>query len=340
MALLRQKVSVLPPRLEGLAALATNLSWSWNRDARDLLRTIDPPMWRETRHNPIAMLREVSPSRLERLAHDADFLARYDRVMNWIASDQQHDRTWFGRRYPNLMTKPIAYFCAEFGLHNSVPIYSCGLGILAGDHCKTASDLGLPFVGIGLSYMKGYFDQRLRADGWQEDSDDHVDPALTPLLEVRGRQGEGYLAVVETFTSGHIAMRLAHLPGAEAVFRRGIVARERGQVFEALGLPLHLDIGEYSEAIAAEVASAAREHAGASHALAVLIDLDEGADRMDLGGTIWVAVGREGDTVVRRARILGGREWIRLGAVEMGLDCLRRYLQGLPVIERTDFERR
>jgi nicotinamide-nucleotide amidase len=150
----------------------------------------------------------------------------------------------------------------------------------------------------------------------------------------------GRLAVVETFTAGHIAMRLAHLPGAEAVFRRGLVARERGQVFEALGLPPHLDIGEYSEAVAAEVASAAREHAGASHALAVLIDLDEGQDRMDLGGTIWVAVGREGDTVVRRARILGGREWIRLGAVEMGLDCLRRYLQGLPVIERTDFERR
>jgi nicotinamide-nucleotide amidase len=150
----------------------------------------------------------------------------------------------------------------------------------------------------------------------------------------------GRLAVVETFTAGHIAMRLAHLPGAEAVFRRGLVARERGQVFEALGLPLHLDIGEYSEAVAAEVASAAREQAGASHALAVLIDLDEGADRMDLGGTIWVAVGREGDTVVRRARILGGREWIRLGAVEMGLDCLRRYLQGLPVIERTDFEKR
>ncbi len=150
----------------------------------------------------------------------------------------------------------------------------------------------------------------------------------------------GRLAVVETFTAGHIAMRLAHLPGAEAVFRRGLVARERAQVFEALGLPPHLDIGEYTEAIAAEVAAAAREQSGASHALAVLIDLDEGNDRMDLGGTCWIAVGREGDTIVRRARILGGREWIRLGAVEMGLDCLRRYLQGLPVIERTDFERR
>jgi len=168
------------------------------------------------------------------------------------------------------------------------------------------------------------------------EDDQTLEGAVNAGLVAQG----GRVSVVETFTSGQIAMRLAHLPGAEAVFRRALVARDRGQVFEALRLPPHLDIGEYSEAVAAEVASAAREHGGASHALAVLIDLDEGHDRMDLGGTIWVAVGREGDTVVRRARILGGREWIRLGAVELGLDCLRRYLQGLPVIERTDFERR
>ncbi len=195
----RSKVSVLPPRLEGLGALATNLSWSWNREARDLLRNIDPPLWREVRHNPIALLREVSPSRLTRLAQDAHFLAEYDRVMEWMASDRHHERTWFARRYPGLLGRPVAYFCAEFGLHNSVPIYSGGLGILAGDHCKTASDLGIPFVGIGLSYMKGYFDQRLRSDGWQEDSDDHVDPILTPLLEVRGERGEPWLAIVPTF---------------------------------------------------------------------------------------------------------------------------------------------
>ncbi len=199
MPLLRQKISVLPPRLEGLAALATNLSWSWNREARELLRAIDPPLWRETRNNPIAMLREVAPSRLERLAKDPDFLGKYDRVMGWMANDQHAERTWFGRRNPELLDRPVAYFCAEFGLHNSVPIYSGGLGILAGDHCKTASDLGVPLVGIGLSYMKGYFDQRLRADGWQEDSDDHVDPGLTPLVPVRGRHGEPHLAVVNTF---------------------------------------------------------------------------------------------------------------------------------------------
>src|ERR1041384_1753958 len=195
----RAKVSVLPPRLEGLAALVTNLSWSWSREARALLRRIDPPLWRMVRQNPIELLREVPPSRLEQLARDPDFLVQYDRVMEWMALDRQQERTWFARRYPLLLERPVAYFCAEFGLHSSVPIYSGGLGVLAGDHCKSASDLGVPLVGVGLSYMKGYFDQRLRSDGWQEDSDDHVDPALTPLVELRGPRGEAWLAVVNTF---------------------------------------------------------------------------------------------------------------------------------------------
>jgi len=199
MPILRQKISLLPPRLEGLAALATNLTWSWNREARQMFREIDPPLWRETRQNPIALLREVAPSRLELLAKSPEFLATYDRLVEWFSSDQRTQGTWFERRYPKLMARPVAYFCAEFGFHNSVPIYSGGLGILAGDHCKAASDLGLPLVGVGLSYMKGYFDQRLRADGWQEDSDDHVDPTLTPLVELRGPHGEPYLATVNTF---------------------------------------------------------------------------------------------------------------------------------------------
>lgn len=195
----RAKVAVLPPRLEGLSALVTNLSWSWNREARELLRSIDPPLWRQVRHNPIRLLREVNPSRLEQLAGDAQFLQQYDRVVEWMAADRQYERTWFARRYSDLAARPVAYFCAEFGLHNSVPIYSGGLGVLAGDHCKQASDLGVPLVGVGLGYMKGYFDQRLRGDGWQEDSDDHVDPALTPLIELSGPHNEPWLAVVSTF---------------------------------------------------------------------------------------------------------------------------------------------
>jgi starch phosphorylase len=199
MANSRPKMTTLPPRIEGLTALVANLSWSWNREARELLRGMDLPLWRQLRHNPIHLLREISATRLEQLAHDPQFLHQYDLVMEWMASDRAPERTWFARRYPKLLDHPVAYFCAEFGFHNSVPIYSGGLGVLAGDHCKAASDLGVPLVGIGLSYMKGYFDQRLRSDGWQEDSDDHVDPALTPLVELPGRGGESWLAVVETF---------------------------------------------------------------------------------------------------------------------------------------------
>ncbi|HLG06084.1 MAG TPA: alpha-glucan family phosphorylase [Gemmatimonadales bacterium] len=197
----RPKVPPLPPRLEGLSALVVNLSWSWNRGARALLRSIDPPIWRQVRHNPIALLHEVPTTRLERLAQDPEFLRRYDVVMEWMAADRTSDRTWFARHHPKLLDPPrsIAYFCAEFGFHSSVPIYSGGLGVLAGDHCKSASDLGVPLVGVGLGYMKGYFDQRLRGDGWQEDSDDHVDPLLTPLTELRGSGGEPWLTTVETF---------------------------------------------------------------------------------------------------------------------------------------------
>jgi len=155
------------------------------------------------------------------------------------------------------------------------------------------------------------------------------------LRELASR--EARLSIVETFTSGQIAARVAHLPGAERVFRRGIVARDLGEVGVAVGLeavsaPPTRDTAE-------AVAQAARRHTGATHALAVLIDLDEGADRIEFGGAICLAVATADDVASRRSRIVGGREWVRLGAVEMGLDCLRRYLQGLPVSERIDFEK-
>jgi len=141
------------------------------------------------------------------------------------------------------------------------------------------------------------------------------------------------LSIVETFTSGAIAARVAHLPGAERVFRRGLVARDLGEVCAAVGLDGAGGAGELTRETAEAVARAARRQTGATHALAVLIDLDAGADRIDLGGTICL------EAASRRSRIHGGREWVRLGAVEMGLDCLRRYLQGLPVYERIDFEK-
>jgi nicotinamide-nucleotide amidase len=141
------------------------------------------------------------------------------------------------------------------------------------------------------------------------------------------------LTVVETFTGGQIAARISHLPGAETVFRHGTVARHLDQLF-GVTLPPQLD-QDTTEA----VAWAALGRTGATHALAVLIELDDGADRIDLGGTIWIGIATTERMAFRRSRILGGREWVRLGAVELALDCLRRFLQGLPVVERIDFEK-
>jgi nicotinamide-nucleotide amidase len=150
---------------------------------------------------------------------------------------------------------------------------------------------------------------------------------------------KGTLAVVETFTGGQIAARVAHLPGAEKVFRRGLVARDPAEIAATLGLDGGLIAGELSREVAEAMARAAHTETGASHALAVLIEVDDGPDRIDFGGSIYLAIAAAEGVESRRSRIYGGREWVRLGAVELGLDCLRRYLQGLPVTERTDFER-
>jgi nicotinamide-nucleotide amidase len=157
------------------------------------------------------------------------------------------------------------------------------------------------------------------------------------LGELTSRRGS--LSIVETFTGGQIAARLAHLPGAEKVFRRGLVARDLAEVCAAAGLEGTSPAGEITTETAEAVAQALRRQTSSTHALAVLIDLDEGADRIEFGGTVCLAISTEQDVASRRSRIVGGREWVRLGAVEMGLDCLRRYLQGLPVYERIDFEK-
>jgi nicotinamide-nucleotide amidase len=147
------------------------------------------------------------------------------------------------------------------------------------------------------------------------------------------------LSLVETFTAGQIAARIAHLPGAEKIVRRDIVARDLREVCAATGLDSGLATQGFSREMAEAVARASLRHTGSTHALAVLIDADEGADRIEFAGTVYLAIATAQDVAWRRSRIVGGREWMRLGAVEMSLDCLRRYLQGLPVYERIDFEK-
>ncbi len=206
MAQSRVRIPYLPPRIEGLATLATNLWWSWHLDARLVFRRIDEPLWHRTKHNPLELLRRVDPARLAACAGDPGFLALHDRVLDAFHRALNSRNTWFQDRFPDL-TRPIAYFCAEFGLHNSVPIYSGGLGILAGDHLKASSDLGVPLVGVGLFYTKGYFDQQLRIDGWQEDSDVRFDVESTPLERVAGPNGDPFLTTVRTFGRDiHIAV--------------------------------------------------------------------------------------------------------------------------------------
>jgi starch phosphorylase len=198
MIIQQSRIPYLPARIEGLAAIAMNLWWSWSREARGLFASIDVALWHRTRHNPLELLCRVDPARIAACASDSDFLRRYDDVMERVAREGDHGETWFARRYPQLNGRPVAYFCAEFGLHNSVPIYSGGLGVLAGDHCKSASDLGVPMVGVGLFYRKGYFDQRLSLEGWQEDSDEEYDVSSTPLVPVVGPNRQAWLTTVET----------------------------------------------------------------------------------------------------------------------------------------------
>ncbi|GMV07900.1 MAG: alpha-1,4 glucan phosphorylase [Gemmatimonadota bacterium] len=195
------KIPYLPERLQDLERLSLNLWWRWNRRARWMLRAIDPVLWSATRHNPVAMLRRVSPQRLAHCATDPEFLAEYDRVIQAFNRTLESEETWFRHHHPHVdQGRPVAYFCAEFGLHNSIPIYSGGLGVLAGDHCKAASDLGVPLVGVGLLYSKGYFDQRLNLEGWQEDSDETFDPEIMPLVRLTGPGGS--LSLASVMTSG------------------------------------------------------------------------------------------------------------------------------------------
>ncbi|MGE5201866.1 MAG: CinA family nicotinamide mononucleotide deamidase-related protein [Acidobacteriota bacterium] len=163
------------------------------------------------------------------------------------------------------------------------------------------------------------------------------DQTLEGVILAALRSQAATLAVAETFTGGQIAARLAPQPGAETLFRRGVVARDLGQCAAAVGLAAGLS--EISKESAEAVARALRAAAGSSHALAVLVELDEGADRIDFGATICIGIATEREAATRRSRIVGGRDWVRLGAVELGLDCLRRFLLGLPVTERIDFEK-
>ncbi len=179
----------LPENLERLRDIACNLWWCWHPDSIELLRRIDRRVWEEVNHNPIALLANVSQDRLNQLATDQSFLDHLDRV-SAASEDYLSESTWFQRSNPGLRDCLVGYFSLEFGLSEAVPVYSGGLGVLAGDHLKSASDLGLPLVGVGLLYQEGYFRQYLNPDGWQQEdysNNDFYLLPIQPMLDELGR---------------------------------------------------------------------------------------------------------------------------------------------------------
>ena len=177
----------LPERVSRLEELAYDLWWSWTPDARNVFRQLDYPLWRLTAHNPVRMLQLVPHDTIERASSDPRWLASYDSAIARLDAARAARNTWTAREAPELAGKSIAYFSAEFALHQSLPIYAGGLGVLAGDHCKEASDLGVPLIGVGFMYPQGYFHQNISAEGWQEEvyerlnwTDAPIEPAITP----------------------------------------------------------------------------------------------------------------------------------------------------------------
>ncbi len=182
-------LAALPAPIERLSVLARNLWWCWNPKAELLFSSLDAQAWDAMAHNPIRVLRSMTAQRLEALAGDPIFMSLYNGVMvDFDKYMQSLPNAWFPRRYRRSKLL-VAYFCAEFGFHESMPVYSGGLGILAGDHCKTASDIGLPFVGVGLWYTQGYFRQIIDATGQQIAAPDHAGQDDVPL-QFAGPNGE------------------------------------------------------------------------------------------------------------------------------------------------------
>ncbi|HEY77826.1 MAG TPA: glycosyltransferase family 1 protein [Dehalococcoidia bacterium] len=189
----------IPERISRLDELATNLWWSWHDEARQLFRSLDYPLWRLSGHNPVKELREVSSDTLEKAASDLSFLNQYDSVMSAFDTDMTESDTWINRNCPEVLSGPAAYFSMEYAIHNSLPIYAGGLGILAGDICKEASQLGLPLVAVGFMYPEGYFHQHLcmNPNYCQEESYQQLTFAEAPIIRVSSPDGEPSVATVQ-----------------------------------------------------------------------------------------------------------------------------------------------
>ncbi len=197
----------LPERLSRLLELAFNLRWCWDHWTRDLFTRLDPELWTETGHNPVLLLGRISQEALEKASKDEAFMAQFERVLDEFDEYMSRQPAWASPVCSGTDSPSFAYFSAEFGLTECLPIYSGGLGVLAGDHLKSASDLGLPLVGVGILYQKGYFRQYLSSDGWQQEHYPSIDVHNLPLTLVRGEDGSPVTIEVE-YPERHVKVRI------------------------------------------------------------------------------------------------------------------------------------
>jgi len=189
--------AILPEKLGKLKDLAYNLWWTWNPQVLDLFAELDPQLWEKLQHNPVTMLQVISRTKLEQKLSDTGFMSRYSTVVQEFEAYMNESKTWFNENYPDSGNHMIAYFSAEFGLTEIIPVYSGGLGVLSGDHCKSASDLGLPFAAVGLFYKQGYFNQHINKEGWQETIYPDLNPSHLPVKRVLDQDGKAASISVE-----------------------------------------------------------------------------------------------------------------------------------------------
>ena len=187
----------LPKRIENLEKIANNLWWSWNTEFLRLFKKIDIDLWETVEKNPVKFLKLVSQEKLEEVAKNNNFLKEYDKIVENFESYMNSKNTWFSKTYPQNEKDIIAYFSAEYGLDQILPIYSGGLGILSGDHLKSASDLGLPLVAVGLLYKNGYFNQKINGYGEQQTEYKNIDLHTLPILPVKDEEGKDLIIYVK-----------------------------------------------------------------------------------------------------------------------------------------------
>jgi len=183
---------------ERLRVLAQNLWWTWHPEVLRIFTDLEPHLWRKVRHNPIAFLNQINPELLEHRAAELVLHSRINHAFRRLNEYMESPQTWGSVCCGTLRSRPVVYFSAEFGLHESLPIYSGGLGVLAGDHLKSASDLGVPLIGVGLLYNQGYFSQRLNKDGWQEEDYIDLDTNQLPLQIVNDMDGRPLIVRIDT----------------------------------------------------------------------------------------------------------------------------------------------